>query len=193
MQTEELLEQQYLSSHPVGRVWHACSRLVKLSLLFTPSIALYPLGQLNDGVNEHMWRYTVFALEKAGPTFIKLAQWASTRSDLFGEKAASVLSKLRDNTKPHKWSKTVDLLEAEFGDVWEDVLCIDDQRPIGSGCMAQVYKAKLKMGVGALPPGTELAVKVQHPGLCHKVGVDFYIMEKVASFLENIPMLGKDL
>lgn len=37
-----------------------------------------------------------------------------------------------------------------------------------------------------------MAVKIQHPHISHKVCVDFYILQKVARFLERIPRLNLD-
>jgi len=64
--------------------------------------------------------------------------------------------------------------------------------PIGSGCVAQVYKARLRTSHGLHPAGTSVAVKVQHPHILEKVCLDFYIMNKFASILEYIPYLNLD-
>ena len=144
----------FLSKSAIGRTWDAVMRMSKLALLFAPSGILFPMGYLfSDKANLIGWNYTVYALEKAGPTFIKLSQWASTRSDLFGEEATRMLSKLRDKTSPHTWNQTAKLLREELGNDWDTVLHISDQKPIGSGCIAQVYSAELSEGVGALPAG----------------------------------------
>lgn len=187
--TEAKIEEAMMSKTALARTWDALTRMTSLTVLFVPSAILFPLGYLSDNVNEIGWTYTVHALEKAGPTFIKLAQWASTRSDIFGEKAVSKLSKLRDQTSPHKWKQTESLLKSQFGEDWDEVFEFGTE-PIGSGCIAQVYGAKLKQAIGILPAGTKLAVKVQHPNLRKKVSVDFYIMEKLGHLLEGLPALG---
>mmetsp|Transcript_8273 Transcript_8273/g.12238 ORF Transcript_8273/g.12238 Transcript_8273/m.12238 type:complete len:548 (-) Transcript_8273:289-1932(-) len=187
--TEAKIEESIMNKTALARTWDALTRMTSLAVLFAPSAILFPVGYLSENVNEMGWAYTVYALEKAGPTFIKLAQWASTRSDIFGEKAVSKLSKLRDQTSPHKWKQTELLLRSQFGEDWEKVFEFGTE-PIGSGCIAQVYCAKLKQAIGILPAGTKLAVKVQHPGLWKKVSVDFYIMEKIGHILEGIPALG---
>mmetsp|Transcript_20128 Transcript_20128/g.19368 ORF Transcript_20128/g.19368 Transcript_20128/m.19368 type:complete len:430 (-) Transcript_20128:424-1713(-) len=64
--------------------------------------------------------------------------------------------------------------------------------PIGSGCIAQVYKAKLRKDTLLHPAGTEVAVKVTHPNIVHKVCVDFYILNKFTSLLEKIPYINLD-
>ena len=146
----------FLRKSSIGRTFDALIRMSKLAVLFAPSAILFPIGYVSDKANTMGWNYTVHALEKAGPTFIKLAQWASTRSDLFGEEATRMLSKLRDKTKPHAWHQTTKLLEQELGDNWGNILKITDHSPIGSGCIAQVYAAELNQGVGVLPAGTFL-------------------------------------
>ncbi len=68
----------------------------------------------------------------------------------------------------------------------------DKVRPIGSGCIAQVYKAKLKKGIALLPAGSEVAIKVTHPNILHKVCVDFYILNKITKVFEALPFLNLD-
>ena len=53
-----------------------CGSVISSALLLTP-VALY----LN--YKEFLWTYYLSSIQYLGPTFIKLAQWASTRPDLF--------------------------------------------------------------------------------------------------------------
>jgi len=55
---------------------------------------------------------------------------------------------------------------------------------------AQVYKGKLSQAAGQYPEGTDVAVKVQHPGIWRKVCLDFYVMGKISRFLEGLPYLN---
>jgi len=64
--------------------------------------------------------------------------------------------------------------------------------PIGSGCIAQVYKGELLKDVGLHPAGSTIAIKIQHPHILHKVCVDFYILNQLASVLESVPYLNLD-
>lgn len=56
----------------------------------------------------------------------------------------------------------------------------------------KVYKAKLKKDVGLLPAGSEVAIKVTHPNILHKVCVDFYILNKITEAIESIPFVHLD-
>lgn len=179
--TDELLNR--IGSHP----WlAAATRLLTLSVLATPVVALAPLTLVSQRVQDWTWAYALWGIEKAGPTFVKLAQWATTRHDLFSPEFCIYFGKLRDDTVGHAWEHTEEIIPKH---VLKN-LHIENQVPIGSGCIAQVYRGVLKAGTGPYPAGTEVAVKVQHPGIWHKVCVDFYIMGKVASFLESLPMLN---
>ena len=86
---------------------------------------------------------------------------------------------MQDNTRGHNWKDTVTLLNSSLKTNYEDLLEFDESttrmntrnkifghkdrfEPIGSGCVAQVYKAKLKKPVAMLPAGSDVAVKVTH-------------------------------
>ena len=173
--------------HTVGattleRYWNAVVRIGQLSLLASPLAVLVPLSYVYD---RPYWEYCLWGIEQAGPTFIKFVQWATTRQDLFSPAFCQEFGKLRDQTSGHPWKDTERLLKKRGLDTVLEL----DRDPIGSGCIAQVYKGTLLQNTGLLPKGTELAVKVQHPHILHKVCVDFFVLGKIASFLETLPYL----
>lgn len=184
------------------------------------------LQEYHERLTQKTWDYALWAIETAGPTYIKLAQWASTRNDLFSPEFVGYFSKLQDETRGHSWKETESALERAYGKEWRKVLSFDkfeedhsgdlednkrfkgsgdkanrDRQkrlernetksastssaasptiPIGSGCVAQVYKARLRQSHGLHPAGTSVAVKVQHPRILEKVCLDFYLMNKFA-------------
>ncbi|KAI2492593.1 ABC1 family-like protein [Fragilaria crotonensis] len=83
------------------------------------------------------------------------------------------------------------IVGTRIGKDWKSLIDMETE-PIGSGCIAQVYKGKLMDATPTFAKGTELAIKVQHPGIMHKVCVDFYILGKLANLLEGIPYLNLD-
>ena len=183
------------------------SRIFNLALLAYPLTVLVPMAYLtgpNSKPTQYAWDYAIWGVEKAGPTFIKLIQWATTRNDLFSPEFVSRFSTLQDHTRGHSWKETERMLSKELGEGYDRLFEFDASvqpkqyfrsdpiSPVGSGCVAQVYKAKLKRDANLLPAGTEVAVKVTHPGILHKVCVDFYILNKLTSLLEKIPFLNLD-
>ncbi|XP_025054694.1 uncharacterized aarF domain-containing protein kinase 2 isoform X2 [Alligator sinensis] len=142
-----------LLSKPVGEkpsggfFWHlgfsfrlglrACVLLLK----FGPLILLYPWTYLSSGFTSLWLQLLLKATESSGPTFIKLGQWASTRRDLFSEEFCAKFSKLHVKVSSHPWGHTKQALWRAFGENWKKVLKFKSKEPIGSGCVAQVYKA----------------------------------------------------
>lgn len=184
-----------LGETKLERVWAAGSRIFNLTLLASPLAVLVPLAYLGGSesrANHYAWEYAIWGIEKAGPTFIKLTQWATTRNDLFPQTFVSKFSRLQDETRGHTWKQTKRTLEESFGKDVHNLLEFEEDKPIGSGCIAQVYKAKLKKATDLYPAGTDVAVKVCHPHIVDKVCLDFYLMNKVTALLEQIPRMNLD-
>ncbi|XP_010286688.1 PREDICTED: uncharacterized aarF domain-containing protein kinase 2, partial [Phaethon lepturus] len=90
-------------------------------------------------------------------TCVKLGQWASTRRDLFSEAFCDEFSKLHVEVSPHPWGHTTELLRKAFGEDWTGILKFQSQEPVGSGCVAQVYKAYADLTAIAGSQAKELA------------------------------------
>lgn len=185
-----------------------------MALLASPLTVLVPLSYITGSQSktaDYTWNYALWSIEKAGPTFIKLIQWATTRHDLFPVEFITRFSALQDNTRGHSWKETKKVLEEAWGPNYHEMIEFDTDKnesssfkrkvkyfpddqvlPIGSGCVAQVYKARLKKGVNLMPEGAEVAIKVTHPNILHKVCVDFYILNTITTCLEMIPFVNLD-
>lgn len=116
----------------------------------------------------------MFVIEKLGPSFIKMAQWASTRPDLFPKELTVHLERLQDATRTHPWSVAEATLDLAFGPEWRDSIELDQSKPIGSGCIAQVYKGTFKAS-----DGTRIAVacKLIHPHIEENLIHDMNILK----------------
>ncbi|KFV39081.1 putative aarF domain-containing protein kinase 2, partial [Tyto alba] len=79
------------------------------------------------------------AAEAAGPTCVKLGQWASTRRDLFSEAFCNEFAKLHVEVSPHPWGHTDKLLRKAFGEDWTGILKFQSREPVGSGGAAPAY------------------------------------------------------
>ncbi|XP_013413093.1 uncharacterized aarF domain-containing protein kinase 2-like [Lingula anatina] len=128
------------------RLWHLLRvffRTLRLYFTFTPFVLTFPFTYLSTGFTNIWWSLLLIAIENSGPTFIKLGQWASTRRDLFSHEFCNRFSKLQRKNKVHSWSYTKRILTRALGKRWREILVKFDKKPIGSGCVAQVYKAYL--------------------------------------------------
>ena len=83
-----------------------------------------------------------FITEYCGAAALKLAQWASTRPDLFSAKFCETFSKLQRHVEAHSFSYTKYKLKKYFGKHWRKAIKYLEQKPLGSGCVAQVRPQK---------------------------------------------------
>lgn len=117
------------------------------------------------------------ALERLGPTFIKLGQAISTRSDLVGEEIAADMSGLRDDLPAFDSAKARAIIEAEFERPLSELFLEFDDEPIAAASIAQVHKAVTRNG-------KKVAVKVVRPGIEEAFSRDielfFWIAELIA-------------
>ncbi|CAH2276560.1 Hypothetical predicted protein [Pelobates cultripes] len=112
-----------------------------LILKFGPLVVFYPLTFLSATLSSLWLRILLKATETSGPACIKLGQWASTRRDIFSEEFCALFSKLHVKVTPHPWDYTERCLQRAFGNDWRHLLKFQSTDPVGSGCVAQVYKA----------------------------------------------------
>lgn len=178
-----------LGNSKFSRFMMAAKRVASLAILTSPMLVMLPFSHVSETVRQAAWKYSLWGIEQAGPTWIKLVQWATTRQDLFSPEFCQYFGKLRDATEGHSWKETQKILNAELGVLSHDALDLHP-KPIGSGCIAQVYQGRLTQATKLYPKGTKVAVKVQHPGIWDKVCVDFYILRKIAKFLEALPYVN---
>ena len=109
------------------------------------------------------------SFEELGATFIKLGQLLSTRPDLVGQELAYELTKLQDDAPPIPFETVKEIIESELDDDMENLFAEFEEKPIGSASIGQVHKAKFHNG-------TEVAVKVQKPGVEELIDTDLDIM-----------------
>lgn len=75
--------------------------------------------------------------------FIKWAQWASTRPDVFPEDLCNVLASLQSGAPEHSFAFTSKQIEIELGAPVNKIFEYFSLKPIASGSIAQVYKVCL--------------------------------------------------
>ncbi|XP_067906829.1 uncharacterized aarF domain-containing protein kinase 2 isoform X2 [Heterodontus francisci] len=120
---------------------HVAVRAVIVLLRFGPLLLLYPICFASSSF-ALIWCDLLFrSTEAAGPTFIKLGQWLSTRRDLFSVEFCDKFSRLNVHVTPHPWDYTEYCMKRAFGEGWRSIFQIENKEPIRSGCIAQVYRA----------------------------------------------------
>ena len=114
------------------------------------------------------------ALEELGPTFIKLGQLLSTRSDLLPPAFVAELAKLQDAAPPVPVDLIRDVIRRELGAEPEKVFASFEDRPLASASIGQAHAA-------TLTDGTPVVVKVRRPGAVAQVQADLEILQNLAT------------
>jgi ubiquinone biosynthesis protein len=122
------------------------------------------------------------ALEEGGVTFTKLGQLLSTRRDLLPEEFISELAQLQDRAEPAPWEQVEQVITQSLGVPAEQVFADLKPEPAAAASIAQVHKARLRCDDGQ---DTEVAVKVQRPGIRATVEQDLDILMRLAARLEK--------
>ncbi len=114
------------------------------------------------------------ALEELGPTFIKLGQLLSTRSDLLPPAYLGELSKLQDGAPPVATTVIRALIEQELGAPVEKLFNVFESEPLASASIGQAHAATLH-------DGTSVVVKVRRPDVIANIETDLEILQNVAT------------
>lgn len=144
VQTVERKSLAKVQVHKVVFLLRLTLRALVLLLRFGPLLLLSPLALLSSRCAGRWLDALLWVTETSGPTFIKLGQWASTRRDIFSPEFCDRFSRLHVRVRPHPWSHTKQCLKRAFGEGWRRVLVFDSKEPVGSGCVAQVYRGWAK-------------------------------------------------
>lgn len=119
----------------------------------------------------------VSLLEELGPTFIKLGQILSARSDMLPQSYCNALKALRSSTTPEPFSLVERRLRELYDGDWHDVFSDIDATPLGSASVAQVYKATLK------ETGEAVAVKIRRDHVRQDMIRDIALMRRASDVL----------
>ncbi|NEG78910.1 AarF/ABC1/UbiB kinase family protein [Bifidobacterium avesanii] len=113
--------------------------------------------------------------EALGPTFVKVGQILSMRSEMLPQSFCDELSKLRADADPMPYATVLTTLEHEYGRPVKEIFSHIDPTPLGSASLAQVHRA-------TLVTGEDVAVKVQRPGVREIMAQDVDIMRSAAKY-----------
>ena len=160
---------------------------------FATKLNVKLLGAKKDPTKQRMVaKWAKEELITLGPTFIKLGQLASSRSDLLSKEVTEELQSLQDNVPPFK--NAFDEVSSEFSVPLDDVFCYFEPEPIASASLGQCHRATLM-------DGTEVVVKVQRPNMEKTITEDIdavklisrmlFMVTRDENFKEFIDILGE--
>lgn len=117
-------------------------------------------------------------LEAMGPTFVKLGQLLSSRTDLLPQAYTRALSRLQDDVEPFSFPEVEDIVSSELGVRLSRAFSRFDEEPVAAASLGQVHRA-------AMRDGREVVVKVQRPGVRRQVLDDMEVLGEIAGFVEQ--------
>jgi len=117
-------------------------------------------------------------LQQLGPTFIKLGQIASGRSDLIPSEITTELEKLQDDVAAIDFEKIKATIEDELGQPLNELFATFNEEPLATASIGQVH-------IASMHTGEEVAVKIQRPSIEKTMNTDLEILHDFAKFLED--------
>ncbi|MEW5804143.1 MAG: AarF/ABC1/UbiB kinase family protein [bacterium] len=116
--------------------------------------------------------------EELGPTFIKLGQLLSLRTDLIPREFAAEFRKLQDRVPPVPFDEIKEQIESELRAPLSEVFSSVNPVPYGAASIAQVHEA-------VLLDGQKVMVKVQRPKIADIIDTDISILFHLAYLLDR--------
>jgi ubiquinone biosynthesis protein len=117
------------------------------------------------------------ALQKLGPSYVKLGQFLATRGDILSAKVVEGLAGLKDRMKPFSQKEAEAILLDAFGETWSERIC-DFGEPVAAASVAQVHRAKDAQG-------NDLAIKLLRPGIGKRIAKDISTLQLGARLAET--------
>lgn len=142
-------------------------------------LARLGLGAGGDGEGaEPLSRRTRLALEALGPTFVKLGQILSTRSDLLPPDWIVELEQLQSAAPRLDFETLRPAVEAALGGRPEDLFATFDTTALAAASIAQVHRATLQSGA-------QVVVKIRRPGIRPQMEADLRLIGELARTAER--------
>jgi ubiquinone biosynthesis protein len=150
--------------------------------VLVPPFARLPLHLANLIARRDVDRLTSLsrAIDRLGPSYVKMGQFLSTRPDIVGAKVALELERLQDRLPPMSRQNAIDIVEAAFG-TKVDELFESFGEPVAAASIAQVHRAEVRTEAGVRP----VAVKVLRAGVERRFARDLADMFFAAELAER--------
>lgn len=109
------------------------------------------------------------ALERLGPTFVKLGQALSLRRDFLSDRYLTSLRDLQDRVGPFPAQQARDEVERSLGRKVEEIFESFEMEPMAAGSVAQVHRARL---LDSRP----VVVKIRRPDIREQIDRDMKVL-----------------
>jgi ubiquinone biosynthesis protein len=126
------------------------------------------------------------ALEELGPTFVKLGQLLSARTDVTPTALQHELAMLRDHAPSIPHATVVAELERTLGPSATDLFTTFELAPVACASIGQVHRATLR-------DGRRVAVKIRRPGVRAEIDADLALLRVLLRAAERLSRRARAL
>ncbi len=130
-------------------------------------------------------------LTELGPTFIKVGQSLSIRTDILSPAYVRGLKTLQDQVAPFSTKEAREILEEELGVPLDTVFSKFSSEPVAAASLGQVYRATLLQS-SSTNTNTEVAVKIQRPNIMEQIALDMHLLREFAPWAKRTFNLNTD-
>jgi ubiquinone biosynthesis protein len=116
-----------------------------------------------------------------GPSFVKLGQIASTRTDILPPDLVLELKKLQDAVPPVSFDEVRRQVESSLARTLDEVYERFEEKPLAAASIGQVHRATLRTPEGP----KQVVVKVQRPGVAQTIARDLELLHTLAALIER--------
>lgn len=125
----------------------------------------------------------VDAMERLGPTFVKLGQLAASSPGLFPTTLSEACRRCLDRLEPAPFAAVRAVVEADLGLTLDEAFAEFDEVPLSAASTAQVHACVLN-------DGRQAVVKVQRPDIADRMNTDLRIMHRAARLAGRVRRLA---
>jgi len=175
-------------------IFRRLARLANITSAFNIKLLIdWKTGNLEKNSKERA-KEALKLTTQLGPTFIKLGQALSIRTDLIPEAYALELRSLQDAVPPFNNDEAKEILRESLGvSNLNEVFKTISSDAIASASIGQVYKGKLL-------DGKEVAIKIQRPNILSDIALDLYILRlltplqvRISNAVNNVQTTPEDI
>lgn len=161
-----------MKAHKLSPPWS--SRLTKLSKITKLVVNIQVKKSIRKQSDTQIGTYVCDELQNMGPSFVKIGQFMSSRSDIFGKEFTNQLKSLQDQVKPFDREVAQQIIDSH-----DLPLQTFNAEPIASASIGQVHYAELQNG-------DKVVVKIKRPFIKDTVEEDFLLLRGITSLLKKL-------
>ena len=186
---DEVLRWQRSLAAERGRIAGEAAELATPRLRRTPFGALFVImirflwfsvaGLLRRTPERRAVRWSKHLVQAGGPAYVKLGQLIATANGVLPDAWTAAFAWCRDEVPPLKSGVAETVIDGELGRRRAEIFESIEPSPMAAASIAQVH-------LGRLADGTEVAVKVQRPGLRKRFEADIRALAVIAFVADRL-------